>query len=199
MRSKRPFHHGDRDTKGSDRSQRTRQGNGNTHHEHTDPFDGRTDTPLADSSLDDARSVGVPLTVMISARLFGGVLDDRLAKGTSPASSALLATRAQLIVSPTHRRMLAESWLSLLGKAQRPTVHVRSPQVPVARSTVLAAQVQIRELANALLAPLVTPRGVAMASALLSDGSSPIYYRESAMDLRLKVQEVIARLNPLTS
>ncbi|MFZ1063871.1 MAG: hypothetical protein WAN30_10450 [Acidimicrobiales bacterium] len=143
--------------------------------------------------------MGVPLTAMISAHLFGGVLDDRLAKGRSPASSALLATRAQLIVSPTHRRMLAESWLSLLGKAQRPTVHVRSPQVPVARSTILAAQDQIRALANALLAPMVTPRGVAMANVLLSDGSSPIYYRDSAIDLRMKVQEVIARLNPLTS
>jgi len=153
---------------------------------------------VADEVLDQSPRVPVPLATLVGAHLFGGSLDDRLAKGESPASSLLLATRAQLIVSPARRRALAENWLSLLTKARHPTPF-RSPEVPLARSRVLGAETLIRALANALLAPMVAPQGVAMAGSLLSDGLSPIYYGTSAANLDSLLQEVIARLNPLAS
>ncbi|MGD1014482.1 MAG: hypothetical protein ABR963_08870 [Acidimicrobiales bacterium] len=83
---------------------------------------------VADEVLDQSPRVPVPLATLVGAHLFGGSLDDRLAKGESPASSLLLATRAQLIVSPARRRALAENWLSLLTKARHPTPF-RSPEV----------------------------------------------------------------------
>jgi hypothetical protein len=150
-------------------------------------------------SLDRERGVATPLATLVSAHVLGGVLDGRLAEGKSPASSTLLATRAQLIVSPTRRKVLAESWLSLIDKARRPSPPLQSLEVPVVRTRILGAESQIRALAMALLAPMVTPRGVAMASSLLSDGSGPIYYGDSPSDLSSKLQDVIMRLNPLTS
>jgi len=149
-------------------------------------------------ALGEEHGVMAPLAAVVSAHVLGGVLDGRLADGKSPASSTLLATRAQLIVSPLSRRRLAESWLSLIAKAGRPATPYRSLEVPVLRTRVLAAEAQIRALASALLAPIVTVRDVAMASSLLSDGSGPIYYGDSASDLTSRLQEVIARLNPLT-
>ena len=151
-----------------------------------------------DETLDDEPGVSAPLAALVSAHVLGGVLDGRLADGKSPASSTLLATRAQLIVSPTRRQVLAESWLSLLEKARRPSPPLQSLEVPVVRTRVLGAESQIRALAMALLAPMVTPRGVAMASSLLTDGSGPIYYGDSPSDLSSKLQDVITRLNPLT-
>jgi hypothetical protein len=149
-------------------------------------------------SLDEERGLMAPFVAVVSAHVLGGVLDGQLADGKSPASSTLLATRAQLIVSPMRRRILAESWLSMITKAGLPSSPRRSLEVPVVRTRILGAETQIRALAIALLAPMVTPRGVAMARSLLSDGSGPVYYGESASDLRSRLQEVITRLNPLT-
>jgi hypothetical protein len=63
----------------------------------------------------------------------------------------------------------------------------------------MGAETLIRALANALVAPMVAPQGVAMAGSLLSDGLSPIYYGTGAANLDSLLQEVIARLNPLAS
>ena len=153
---------------------------------------------VSDKTLDQSKRASVPLATLVGAHVLGGLLDGRLAKGQSPSSSLLLATRAQLIVSPSRRRVLAENWLSLLTNARRPTPF-RSPEVPLARSRILGSEPWIRALASALLAPMVAPQGVAMASSLLSDGSSPIYEGPNTGNLESMLQEVITRLNPLAS
>jgi hypothetical protein len=136
-----------------------------------------------------------PLWVLFGARLFGASLDRQLADDRAPESSRLLAARAQLIASPTQRRSLAESWLSLLVEARAPFTLI-NPRVPIVRERIIAAQTQIQALVDALLAPLTTTRGVAMASTLLSDGSGPVFNRECQADLASMLREVTARLDP---
>jgi hypothetical protein len=74
-----------------------------------------------------------------------------------------------------------------------------SPKVPIVRDRVIEAQYQIESLADALMAPLPTARGVAMARSLLSDGAGPIYNRACPIDLGSAIAEVIARLDPLNA
>jgi hypothetical protein len=146
----------------------------------------------------EQRAVRVPLWVLVAATLFGASLDDKLAEGHAPDTSPLLAARAQLLVSLTKRRALAESWLALLVEARAP-VKFLSPRVPLVRARIIAAQAQIEALAKALLASMPTSRGVAMASSLLSDGSSPIYNSACSVALASTLREIIAHLDPVTA
>ena len=144
------------------------------------------------------RANRVPLRVLVGVRMLGASLDNKLAEGCAPETSRLLATRAQLIVSPTMRQALADNWLALLVQAREPAGFL-SPRVPLVLDWIVAAQTQIQELADALLAPMPTSRGVAMARSLLSDGSGPIYNSACSTDLGLALREVIARLDPLAA
>jgi hypothetical protein len=145
----------------------------------------------------ERRAVRVPLWVLVAATLFGASLDDKLAEGHAPDTSPLLAARAQLLVSLTKRRALAENWLALLVEARAPVKF--SSSVPLVRGRIIAAQAQIEALAEALLAPMPTSRGVAMASSLLSDGSGPIYNSGCSIALASTLREIIARLDPVTA
>jgi hypothetical protein len=151
--------------------------------------------PLESPVSQELPSGPAPLWVLFGARLFGASLDRQLAEGRAPESSRLLATRAQLIASPTRRRRLAENWLSLLVEARAPYILI-NPRVPVVRDRIIAAQAQIHALVDALLAPLTASRGVAMASTLLSDGSGPVFNRECQADLASLLREVTAQLDP---
>ena len=146
----------------------------------------------------ERRAARVPLWVHAGATVRGASLDNKLAEGHAPDTSPLLAARAQLLVSLTKRRALADNWLALLVEARGP-VKFLNPSVPLVRGRIIAAQAQIEALAEALLAPTQTSRGVAMASSLLSDGSGPIYNSACSTDLGLALREVIARLDPLAA
>ena len=145
-----------------------------------------------------SRANRVSLRIRVGARMLGASLDNKLAEGRAPETSRLLATRSQLIVSPTMRRELADNWLDLLVQA-RETAAVLDPRVPLILDRIVVAQTQIQELADALLAPMPTSRGVAMARSLLSDGSGPIYNSACSTDLGLALREVVARLDPLAA
>ena len=58
---------------------------------------------VSDKTLDQSKRASVPLATLVGAHVLGGLLDGRLAKGQSPSSSLLLATRAQLIPSEAPR------------------------------------------------------------------------------------------------
>jgi len=146
----------------------------------------------------ERRAVRVPLWVLVGARLLGASLDDKLAEGRAPDISPLLAARAQLLVSLTKRRALAKSWRALLVEARGPSKFL-NPSVPLVRGRIIGAQAQIEALAEALLAPMPTSRGVAMASSLLSDGSGSIYYRGCSADLGSTLCEIIAHLDPVSA
>src|SRR5665213_3187474 len=63
-------------------------------------------------------AVGVPLRVLVGARVLGASLDNKLAAGRGPETSELLAARAQLIVSKARRRKLADNWPDLLVESR---------------------------------------------------------------------------------
>jgi hypothetical protein len=146
----------------------------------------------------ERREVRVPLWVLVGAALLGASLDDKLAEGHAPDTSLLLAARAQSLVSLTKRRALANHWLALLVEARGP-VKFPNPGVPLVRGRIIAAQAQIEALAEALLAPMPTSRGVAMASSLLSDGSGPIYNSACSVALASTLSEIIVHLDPVTA
>jgi|ERR1700722_855367 len=140
----------------------------------------------------------VPAWLRLGARLFATSLDERLAVGVHPATSPLLAVRSQQIVAARYRGDLAESWLRLL-------IEVRLPNkpfglaVPLVRSAVLAAQDEIHSLAEALVSPLPTVRGVAMCIATLRDGAGPLFNPNSQINLTHAVEEILAQLNPISA
>lgn len=80
---------------------------------------------------------------------------------------------------------------------ERPAV---AAHVPLRRERIAAAEADIRELQRSLRASAPVPaRGVAMASSLLADGTGPLYYRDSRVDVRAAVQEAIQHLDPSTA
>lgn len=133
----------------------------------------------------------------LGARVFGGSLDARLAAGAVLEPRGLLGARAVIVTSPTMRRLLSESWLGLLAQAHEPPRRWDA-RVPIPRRRILAAEGLIRDVADALCAPVVSARGVALACALLSDGSGPVYNEWSTKGLEVALREVRQRLDPLS-
>jgi hypothetical protein len=130
------------------------------------------------------------------ARAFGASLDQQLAAGCLPESTRLLAARAQYIVSLPHRTSLARSWDHVLRVASRGP-SVRTPAVPLNVPAILAAEPAIRELRERLAAPLpVTARGVAAATVLLTNATSPVYGRPSPDALAALLDAAITELDP---
>jgi hypothetical protein len=117
------------------------------------------------------------------ARLLARSLDRRLAAGQPPESTGLLATRAQVLVRPDERQALARNWEHLLTVARHRSARSLG-HLPLCRDRIVAAEPVVRLMLVALLAPRPVPaRGVAMASALLSDGAGPLYNVDSPGDL----------------
>jgi len=136
------------------------------------------------------------LTDRLLARMLGASLDLQLAAGRTPESSPLLAARAQYIVAIRTRRELARNWENLLRAAQRGpgTYH---PALPICSDRIIAAEPAVRELVRCMTAPLpVTARGVAMATALLTDALSPVYNPRSRVSLAAALEAAIAQLDP---
>jgi hypothetical protein len=135
-------------------------------------------------------------TDRLLARACGASLDQQLAAGCLPESTRLLAARAQHIVSLPRRTSLAASWGHLLSAARRapsPRVHA----VPLRSATILAAEPEIRELMQSLTTALpVAARGVAMASVLLTEPTSPVYSRRGPRSLADRLQDAIIALDP---
>jgi hypothetical protein len=130
------------------------------------------------------------------ARALGASLDQRLAAGCSPESTRLLAARAQYIVSLPRRSSLARSWDHVLGVAQRGP-SLRTPAVPLNVRAILAAEPAIRELRECLAAPLpVAAQGVAAATVLLTNATSPVYGRRRPDALAVLLDAAITELDP---
>ena len=130
------------------------------------------------------------------ARAFGASLDRQLAAGCPPESAWLLAARAQDIVSLPSRKAVARNWDHVLRVARRAPAR-RSPAVPLCADRIIAAEPAIHELLNRLTAPLpVAAQGVAMASALLTDATGPVYNRLSPIALTDLLDATITQLDP---
>jgi hypothetical protein len=136
------------------------------------------------------------VTDRLLARVLSRWLDGRLAAGEAPEASRLLAARARVIVPAPWRARLASDWEHLVDVAGRPAA-LPARGVPLRRAAVIAAEPAIRDLASRLRVPLpVSARGVAAASALLTDGMGPLYNSQAPVTLADAVQEAIGWLDP---
>jgi len=157
----------------------------------------------ADFSATQTLAVGDPLVIesrrltdRLLSRAVGASLDRQLAAGRRPESTRLLAARAQHIVSLPRRTSLAGNWDHLLRVARRAPSR-RVPAVPLRPATILGAETAIGELMECLTAPLpVGARGVAMASVLLTDPTSPVYSRRGPCSLADRLRDAIIQLDP---
>jgi hypothetical protein len=126
----------------------------------------------------------------VLARLLGASLDRELALGLPPWRGGPRAARARFIVSPAGRRQLIRSWNRLLDQAGRPP-SAHSSRGPLCRRALTGAQHDVRLMLGVIAAQRpITARGAAMARALLTDGSGPLYHARSSRDLGEEVREV---------
>ncbi len=130
------------------------------------------------------------------ARLLASSLDQRLAAGRPPEAGLLLASRAEALTAPEHRRALARLWEQRIEEAGR-----RSGAGPRAGALcfdrIARAEPAIREVVALLSGALPSPaRGVAMVNVLLTDGAGPLYNPHSDEDLSAALRRAAAQLDP---
>ena len=127
----------------------------------------------------------------VLARCAATRLDRQLAAGASPESSASLAARAIQLTSMKFRHDLAASMQRILAAAGDPPPAMPSraaaappPRLPLSRAQISQLAGPLARLAGYLAAPGPVPvQGVAMASQLLGDATSPLYRPVRADDL----------------
>lgn len=131
----------------------------------------------------------------VSARLQARSLDRALARGESPESSALLAHRARALLRADTRLELAAS-LGRLAAGAAPRGALGS-RLSASGAATDGARRDLERLAERLQEPgPVSPRGVALAQELLSDGAGPLFWTQSGDDLGARVRLAIAALEP---
>ena len=125
-------------------------------------------------------------------------LDDRLAQGTSPESSAQLALRAQALVRPCRRHSVARRLQQLVEQADDPAAGARSVIVPVLYQRVARSREEFQALIDRLIEPgPVSARGIAMIQNLLKDGTGPLFHAGNRDDLGTLVLAALAALDSL--
>jgi hypothetical protein len=116
-----------------------------------------------------------PLGTRLRTRLHRQKLDRELALGADPNIGALRKERARELVGEECRRTLAASLERLSKEADAPPRPLTS-RVPIARAAIRDSICKLETIVERLKAPAyISPRGVAIISALLADGAGPLY------------------------
>jgi hypothetical protein len=127
----------------------------------------------------------------LSLRLQARSLDQALADGASPDSSEQLARRAQALVRADTRNEIAAA-LRRLARGDGRSLGSRVGAPPARAEEVRR---ELERLAARLLEPgPVAARGVALTQELLSDGTGPLFWMESADDLGARLRTVLEAL-----
>jgi hypothetical protein len=104
-----------------------------------------------------------------------------------------------MLVRPGERQAVARNWEHLLTVVRCPSGRSVG-RLPLCRDRIVEAEPVVRAMVVALVAPLPVPaRGVAMASALLSDGAGPLYNVESPSDLVTALRQATQQLDASAS
>lgn len=123
-------------------------------------------------------------------------LDRELATGSSPDDARLRMVRAERLTSPRGRAELAARWDEVLVRSDLKRTGTPT-RIPLQYQQIRAAQLEIRQMVEALRSPLPVPvRGVAMVSLLLIDGTGPLYNPASCEDLRAWIRAAVDHLDP---
>lgn len=143
----------------------------NSARQHTIPFP----RPAGRRAPGRASTASEPRTPLLGlrARIQAGRLDRRLSEEVDPASSPLLLERSHQLLSGRLRRSLARGFELALAESDG---SARRAGIPVNRDAVSAAAPVLETLIARLRdGEAVSPQGVAMAKAILCDGSGPLY------------------------
>jgi len=136
-------------------------------------------------------------------RLFGPHWDQDLAAGVSADTSVEHSLRAQYLVMTGHRSLIADAICRIMAQAGV-SVAGAAPsgfpmQSPRTRRAVRACAGDLQRLAERLRAPgPVSPRGVALAELLVTDGAGPLHYGGDAAVLRAVCLAAEEALDPST-
>jgi hypothetical protein len=121
-------------------------------------------------------------------------LDDRLLTGELSPDSGQGKARAEQLSSARHRAKSAKALRELVEEAQQPRASLFNANLRIQRGLIRENQALILTLARELeeLA-VVNPRGVILADRLITDGESPVYTTESAIDERGQLVREVER------
>jgi hypothetical protein len=134
------------------------------------------------------RGVGHELTpthttrsaVRLRTRLHRRRLDRELTSGIDPNSDPLRRERAHELVGERCRRRFAATFETLQLEADS-SAHLFTSKVPIARAAIRDSRPELTAVIERLTTTAyISPRGVAMISVLLSDGTGPLYGRDPA-------------------
>jgi len=129
----------------------------------------------------------------VRACVSAAALDRELASGVPVDASPLLARRARALSRRAAPPELGSRLRRIVREAHQPagpTAHVRAN-----RARVVAAEDELRLLASRLESSRrVSVAGLAKVHVLLTDGTGPLYYRDSSEDLVGATREAIAAL-----
>lgn len=145
-----------------------------------------------------ARSAGASsVSNRVQARLHRSRLDKALASGADPNTDPLRRERAGQLVGEKRRRKLAASLEGLLAEADSAPRPFTS-KVPIARAAIRDSRWDVETIVERLKAPAyISAQGVAMASLLLTSGTSPCYGtdRASSQELRWALQATVEAID----
>ena len=121
-------------------------------------------------------------------------LDDRLLTGELSPDSGQGKARAKQLLSARHRARSAKALRELVEEAQQPRASLFNANLRVQRALIRENQALILTLARELeeLA-VVNPCGVILADRLVTDGESPVYTTESAIEEHGKIVREVER------
>jgi len=124
-----------------------------------------------------SRHVGRGPSVFLraSVRLQRHRLNGLIARGVERPGEAALALRELQLTAPREREKAAKGIERVLVETDQPRYGLTA-SLPIHRAAVAVARPALRQLASKLRSDeAVDPRGVALASRLLTDGASPVY------------------------
>ncbi len=123
------------------------------------------------------------------------VLDRELAAGASPESSLALAIHAGRLCEPAQRWLLARSLTRVIAVSDAPAG--RRLKAPVCRPSVRRARDELSAVVGRLTASgPVGVQGVARIRELLADGTGPLYQPAQPEQLRGRLVDALAALDP---
>jgi hypothetical protein len=127
------------------------------------------------------------------ARVSAAALDRELAHGVARDATPALELRARALSQPPVRCELGDQLRRIVSQAHQPPGP--SARIRARRAGVLAAEDELRLLASRLHSrQRVAVVGIAKVRVLLSDGSGPLYYRDSEQDLGAVIREATSAL-----
>jgi hypothetical protein len=153
-----------------------------------------------DSDLAHGASPDATVALALRAQMLVGMQTRReVARGAQRILAAAMPMTAAALRperSPARAHPPAGRTPPRVPAGKHPPAAGRIP-VPVCRDRVRNSAQELADLIERLTgdAP-VAARGVALASVLLRDGGGPLYHRASAEDMRARVREAVAALDP---